>query len=111
TITAIVCAITTLLIGFVTNRSFVMGSGAGMNAFFVYTLTRSLGYTWQEGLSIILVSSIIFFGLSISGLRTKIVNAIPQDLKFAISAALGLFLAFIGLNMSGIVVSDSDTIV
>lgn len=107
TITAIVCAITTILIGVVANRSFVMGSGAGMNAFFVYTLTLSLGYSWQEGLSILLVSSILFLIVSITGIRTKIVNAIPQDLKFAISAALGLFIAYIGLDLGGVVISDS----
>lgn len=111
TVTAVVSALTTLLIGLVTNRSFVMASGAGMNAFFVFTLSGALGYSWQEALGIVLVSSIIFFVLSMSGIRTKIVNAIPQDLKFAISAALGLFLAFIGLNMGGVITHDVNSLV
>lgn len=111
TSTVFVMALTTLLIGLVTNRSFVMASGAGMNAFFVFTLTSSLGYTWGEALSIILVSSIIFFVISLTGLRTKIVNAIPNDLKYAISGALGLFIALIGLHMGGIIVSDPDSLV
>lgn len=106
TITAVVCAITTLLIGLISNRPFVMNSGAGMNAFFVYTITRSLNYSWQEGLSILLISSILFFILSVTKIRKKIVDAIDPNLKYAISAALGLFLAFIGLNMGGIVVKD-----
>ena len=103
---ALTCAISTFLVGIVTNRPFIVGFGAGMNTFFVYTLTTTLGYTWQEGLSIILITSIIFFILSISGLRTKIIDAIDPNLKAAISAALGLFLAFIGLNMGGIIVRD-----
>lgn len=107
----IVMALSTLLIGLLTNRSFVMASGAGMNAFFVFSLTGALGYSWQEALSIVIVSSMIFFVISLTGLRTKIVDAIPADLKYAISAALGLFIALIGLNMGGIIVSDSNTLV
>lgn len=111
TITVLVIAITTLLNGLITNRPFVMASGAGMNAFFVYTLTGVLKYTWAEALSIVVVSSVLFLIISLTGLRTKIVNAIPMDLKYAISASLGLFLALIGLNMGGIIISNPDTIV
>ena len=78
-----------------------------MNAFFVYTLTLSLGYSWQESLSILLVSSILFLIVSITGIRTKIVNAIPQDLKFAISVLSWFVYCLFGLGLGGVVISDS----
>lgn len=104
-------AIAMLIIGLITNRGLVTAPGAGMNSFFVYTMCAILGYTWQEALAITLASSLIFFVISISGLREKMVNAIPIDLKHAVSAALGLFLAFIGLNMGGVIVSEASTLV
>lgn len=110
TVTVVASALTTLLIGLITNRAFTMASGAGMNAFFVFTLTGTLGYSFADALTIVLVSSFIFFIISLSGFREKIVNAIPVDLKYAISAALGIFIALIGLNMGGIIISDTNSL-
>lgn len=107
----IVMGLTCIMMGLITNKPLVMASGAGMNAFFIFVLTGILEFSWQEALGAVLASSIIFFILSMSGLRTKIVNSIPKDLKFAISVALGLFIAFIGLNMGGIIISDPQTLV
>lgn len=108
---AIASGIATLLLGIITNYPIVLSAGLGMNAFFAFTIYDKLKYTWQEGLTIILISSFVFFILSISGLRRKIINAIPHDLKYAISSGLGFFIAFIGLKMGGIIESSPSSLV
>lgn len=108
---AIASGIATLLLGIITNYPIVLSAGLGMNAFFAFTIYDKLNYSWQEGLTIILISSLVFFILSISGLRRKIINAIPHDLKYAISSGLGFFIAFIGLKMGGIIKSDPSSLV
>ena len=90
---AIGCFLTALL----ANAPFAQAPGMGLNAFFTYTVCFGMGYTWQEALAIVLLSGILFLIIAVSPLRSKIISAIPGFLKSAISAGIGLFIAFIGL--------------
>lgn len=90
---AIGCILTALL----ANVPFAQAPGMGLNAFFTYTVCLGMGYTWQEGLAIVLLSGILFLIIAVSPLRSKIIASIPAFLKNAISAGIGLFIAFIGL--------------
>ena len=88
-----------------------LAPGMGMNALFTYTIILGMGNTWETALAAVFVSSIIFLLITISGLREAILNAIPFDLKLAIGAGIGFFLAFIGLKGAGIIVADPATLV
>lgn len=90
---AIGCCLTALL----ANAPFAQAPGMGLNAFFTYTVCFGMGYTWQEGLAIVLISGVLFLIIAVSPLRSKIISSIPGFLKSAISAGIGLFIAFIGL--------------
>ena len=90
---ALGCCLTALL----ANVPFAQAPGMGLNAFFTYTVCLGMGYTWQEGLAIVLLSGILFLIIAVSPLRSKIIASIPAFLKSAISAGIGLFIAFIGL--------------
>lgn len=90
---AIGCILTALL----ANAPFAQAPGMGLNAFFTYTVCLSMGYTWQEALTIVLLSGVLFLIIAVSPLRSKIISSIPAFLKNAISAGIGLFIAFIGL--------------
>ena len=90
---AIGCFLTALL----ANAPFAQAPGMGLNAFFTYTVCFNMGYTWQEALAIVLLSGILFLIIAVSPLRSKIVSSIPAFLKSAISAGIGLFIAFIGI--------------
>ena len=90
---AIGCFLTALL----ANAPFAQAPGMGLNAFFTYTVCMGMGYTWQEALAIVLLSGILFLIVAVSPLRSKIISSIPNFLKSAISAGIGLFIAFIGL--------------
>ena len=90
---AIGCILTALL----ANAPFAQAPGMGLNAFFTYTVCLGMGYTWQEALAIVLLSGILFLIIAVSPLRGKIIDSIPGFLKSAISAGIGLFIAFIGL--------------
>lgn len=87
------CVLTAIL----ANVPFAQAPGMGLNAFFTYTVCLGMGYTWQQGLTIVLLSGILFLVVTLSPLRSKIISSIPAFLKSAISAGIGLFIAFIGL--------------
>ncbi len=95
--TCISAAIGCLLTALLANAPFAQAPGMGLNAFFTYTVCFGMGYTWQEALAIVLLSGILFLIIAVSPLRSKIISAIPGFLKSAISAGIGLFIAFIGL--------------
>ena len=95
--TCISAAIGTALTGLMANVPFAQAPGMGLNAFFTYTICFGMGYTWQQGLAIVLLSGILFLIVAVSPLRSKIIASIPGFLKNAISAGIGLFIAFIGL--------------
>ena len=101
--TCVSAAIGCFLTGLLANVPFAQAPGMGLNAFFTYTVCLGMGYTWQEGLAIVLLSGLLFLAISISPLRKKLIASIPDFLKHAISAGIGLFIAFIGLLNVGLI--------
>ncbi len=110
TATALASLIATLLMALFANYPFVLAPGMGLNAYFAYTVVLQMGYTWQMALAAVFVEGIIFIALSLTNVREAIFNAIPMNLKHAVSVGIGLFIAFIGLQNARIVV-DSATLV
>lgn len=109
--TAISAVIGTLLIGLLANLPLAQASGMGLNAFFVYTVCLGLGLSYANTLVLVLLDGIVFIILTMTGLRKVIFDAIPDAVKKAIPAGIGLFIAFLGLQNAGIVVNDSSTCV
>lgn len=109
--TAISAVIGTVLIGLLANLPLAQASGMGLNAFFVYTVCFGFGLTYANALILVLLDGIIFITLTVTGLRKKIFDSIPQSVKIAMPVGIGLFIAFLGFQKSGIVVSDSSTLV
>ncbi len=107
--TAITSAIATLVMGLLANLPFALSAGMGVNAFFAYTVVLSMGYPWQWALTAVFCEGIIFLILTFFNIREAIVNSIPVNLKKAIGAGIGLFIAYIGLQNAGIVVPDAAT--
>ena len=101
--TCLSAALGTLIMGLWAKYPFALAPGMGLNAFFVFTIVLTMGYTWQQALAIVFISGIIFIILTVTGLRTAIIESIPAAIKHAIPAGIGLFIAFIGLNSAGIV--------
>ena len=101
--TCLAAALGTILTAFMANVPFAQAPGMGLNAFFTYSVCMGMGYTWQNALAIVMLSGLIFFAISVSPLRSKIIAAIPAYLKSAISAGIGLFIALIGMFNVGIV--------
>ncbi|WP_423364282.1 NCS2 family permease [Mycoplasma sp. P36-A1] len=104
-------ATATLIMGLYAKFPLGLASCMSMNAFFAYSVVLGTGLSWQEALSCVLVSSVIFLALSYSGIRFKILEAIPEVLKNAGSVGLGLFIAFIGMKNSHIIISDPSTMI
>jgi len=111
TATAIAAAIGTLVMGIVAKYPIALAPGMGLNAFFAYTVVLGMGIPWEQALAGVFISGVLFLILAISGIREKVINAIPQGMKYAVSAGIGLFIAFIGLKNGGIVVADPATFV
>lgn len=107
--TAIASAVGTIFIGKLSNLPLAQSTGMGLNAFFVYTVCFTLGFTYQNALVFVLVDGIIFFILTITGLRRLIFDAIPKVVKVAISVGIGMFIALLGLEDAGIVVPSEAT--
>ena len=110
TATALSSAIATLVMAFMANLPFALAPGMGLNAFFVYTVVITMGYSWEMALAAVFIEGIIFIILTMFNIREAIVNSIPANMKQAISVGIGLFIAFIGLQNAGIVV-DGATLV
>lgn len=110
TATALASLIATLLMALLSNYPFVLAPGMGLNAYFAYTVVLQMGYSWQMALAAVFVEGIVFILLSLTNVREAIFNAIPMNLKHAVSVGIGLFIAFIGLQNAKIVV-DSSTLV
>lgn len=111
TATALASALMTAVFGLVTNYPLALAPGMGMNAFFAYTLCLGLKVPWPAALALTFLSGLLFLGLTVTGLRRRIIEAIPRELKTAISCGIGLFIAFIGLKNAGIVAPDPVTFV
>lgn len=110
TATALASLIATLLMAAFANYPFVLAPGMGLNAYFAYTVVLQMGYSWEMALAAVFVEGLIFILLSLTNVREAIFNAIPMNLKHAVSAGIGLFIAFIGLQNAKIVV-DGATLV
>jgi len=106
--TAVSAGVATILMGILANYPIALASGMGLNALMTYTVCGALGYSYSEALAIIFVSGIIFIVISVSGIRKKVINAIPRDLKFAIGAGIGGFIALVGLSNAKVIVGSAD---
>ena len=109
--TAIASAIGSIVMGLLGKYPLALAPGMGLNAFFAYTVVLGSKIPWQHALGAVLISGVFFFLLTLTGLREKIINAIPIDLKHAVGAGIGLFITFIGLQESGIIVNNDATLV
>lgn len=107
--TAISACIGSLLIGLIANLPLAQASGMGLNAYFVYSVCLGLGFTYSNALVMVLFDGIVFVILTATGLRKLLFNAIPKAVKNSISAGIGLFIAYIGLQSAGIIVPDAST--
>ena len=105
--TAIAAFIGSCVMGLLANYPIALAPGMGLNAFFVYTVVLGMGYSWQFALCAVLIEGIIFILLTITNVREKIIDCIPAVLKHAVTAGIGLFIAFIGLSNAGIVVNGA----
>ena len=111
TATALASALGTALMGIVANYPIGEAPALGINAFFAYTVCIGMHVSWETALAAVFVASIIFILITMFKLREKIINAIPADLKFAISSGIGLFIAFLGMQDGGIIVANKSTLV
>jgi adenine/guanine/hypoxanthine permease len=109
--TAVAAAIGSLLMGVLARYPIALAPGMGLNAFFAYTVVLTMGIPWQHALGGVLISGIIFIFLSLSGLREKIINSIPAELKYAVSAGIGLFITFVGAQSAGLIVNNDAVLV
>jgi AGZA family xanthine/uracil permease-like MFS transporter len=109
--TCIAAAVSTLVMALYANYPIALAPGMGLNAFFAFTVVLTMKYTWQQALAAVFCSGVIFFLISIFRIREYIINAIPRNLKLAISAGVGLFLGIIALEESKIVVGSPATLV
>ena len=107
TATALASLIGTLLMALFANYPFALAPGMGLNAYFAYTVVLGMGYTWEFALTAVFVEGLIFIVLSLTNVREAIFNAIPKNLKAAVSVGIGLFIAFIGLQNANIVIGGS----
>lgn len=111
TATAVASFLATCLMALLSNYPFVLAPGMGLNAYFAYTVVLGMGYSWQQALAAVFVEGLIFIVLSLTNVREALFNAIPMNLKHAVSAGIGLFIAFIGMQNAKIVVNDDATLV
>ena len=111
TATALAAIIGTLVMALYAKKPFALAPGMGLNAFFVYTVCLGMGYSWQFALTAVLLEGILFIILTLTKVRSWLINAIPGTLKKAIGAGIGLFIAFIGLQNAGIIVNSDATLV
>lgn len=108
--TAIASAIACFIMGFLANLPFALSAGMGVNAMFAYTVCIGMGYSWRWALSAVFVEGIIFILLTLTNVREEIIRTIPPNMKKAIGAGVGLFIAYIGLKNSGLIVYNEDSL-
>src|SRR6201989_3102682 len=109
--TCIAAAVSTLVMALYANYPIALAPGMGLNAFFAFTVVVSYKYTWQQALAAVFCSGVLFFLISVFRVREYVINAIPKNLKLAISAGVGLFLGIIALEEAKIVVAHPVTLV
>jgi AGZA family xanthine/uracil permease-like MFS transporter len=111
TSTALAAIVGCLVMAFWGKLPFGLAPGMGLNAFFVYTVCIGMGYSWQFALTAVFIEGLIFILLTITNVREAIVKAIPINLRYAVGAGIGLFIAFIGLQNAGVIVNSDETLV
>ncbi len=111
TATGLAAIVGTLVMAVYAKKPYALAPGLGLNAFFVYTVCLTMGYSWQFALTAVLIEGIIFIVLTVTNIREAIIDAIPSAMKSAVSAGIGLFIAFIGMVNAGIIVDDGGTII
>lgn len=111
TATALASAVGSIMMGLYAKYPIATAPALGINAFFAYSVCIGMKIPWQTALAGVFVASLLFMLITVLKLRELIINAIPKDLKFAISGGIGLFIAFLGLNQGGIIVADESTLV
>lgn len=109
--TCIAAAVSTFVMAFYANYPIALAPGMGINAFFAFTVVLTYKYTWQQGLAAVFCSGVLFFLISVFRIRQYVIDAIPQNLKLAVSAGVGLFLAIIALEESKVIVAHPETLV
>ncbi len=109
--TALAAAVGSLFMGLIARYPIGLAPGMGLNAFFAYTVILTMGIPWQHALGGVLISGVIFIILSLTGLREMVINAIPAELKYAVSAGIGLFITFLGFQNAGIIVNNDAVLV
>ena len=109
--TCLAAAFGSAVMGLIANYPIALAPGMGLNAFFTYTVVMGMGHTWQVALGAVFLSACLFFLLSIFKIREWIINSIPLELRSAIAAGIGLFLALIALQNAGIVAANPATMV
>jgi len=111
TATAVASLVAILVMAFYANLPFALAPGMGLNAFFAFTVVLGMGHTWQFALTAVFIEGLIFILLTLFNIRELIVNSIPMNMKHAVSAGIGLFIAFIGLQNAGIIVNNDAVLV
>lgn len=111
TATCLSAAIGTGLTGLWVNAPFAMAPGMGLNAFFTYTVVLGQGATWHEALGVVFLSGIVFVILTVTGVRKALIEAIPVEMRLAVGAGIGLFIAFLGMQTMGLIVANPATLV
>jgi adenine/guanine/hypoxanthine permease len=109
--TCVAAAVCSIVMGLYANYPIALAPGMGLNAFFAFTVVLTYKYSWQQALGAVFLSGVLFFLLSVTGLREYIINQIPRNLKYAIGAGVGLFLGIIALENAGIIVDHPATLV
>ncbi|MEY9974496.1 AGZA family xanthine/uracil permease-like MFS transporter [Lysinibacillus sp. RC46] len=109
--TALAAAVGSLIMGIFAKFPISLAPGMGLNAFFAFTVVGAYGIPWQTGLTGVFFSGVIFIILSLTGIRETVINAIPVQLKYAVSAGIGLFITFVGLQGAGIITDSKATLV
>ncbi len=109
--TALSSAFASIVMGIYANYPVALAPGMGVNAFFTFTVCMTYGLSWQAALAAVFISGIIFLIISVTNIRKMVIQAIPQQLKLAIGAGIGFFIAFIGFKNAGIIVSNPSTFV
>ena len=108
--TALSATVSTLVMAFLSNYPIALAPGMGLNAFFAYTVVLQMGYSWQMALLGVFIEGILFIILTVTNLREQIINCIPNVLKNAVTAGVGLFIAAIGMSNAGLISMQTGTL-
>ncbi|KAA6320501.1 NCS2 family permease, partial [termite gut metagenome] len=111
TATALSSAVATFLMATLAKLPIALAPAMGVNAFFAFTLVMGMGLSWQTALAAVFIEGIIFILITVFNIREAIVKSIPLSLRYAISAGIGMFIAFIGLKNAGIIITNESTLV